>query len=175
MTHARGPNATRLTVTRPAPVATMSVRDLGAAFIRARYPFAVSTVFRSRRLVLLTVLAPLAWGSSYVVISGVVPPGRPLFTATCRLLPAGVILLAAAGRQTWRRPRGREWAHTIGLSLCNLALFYPLFVVAAYRLAGGVAAAAAGLQPIMVALPPAVLDRRAPRRPTVAVGVQLTS
>lgn len=42
----------------------------------------------------LTALAPLVWGSTYLVTTEMLPPDRPLLAATVRALPAGLILLA---------------------------------------------------------------------------------
>ena len=54
------------------------------------------------------------------------------------------------------------------LALCNFGLFFPLLVVAVYRLPGGVAAAAGGLQPLFVAgLSWLLVGRRPPRRELV--------
>ena len=38
---------------------------------------------------LLTMLAPAAWGLTYVVTTELLPPGRPLTAAALRALPAG--------------------------------------------------------------------------------------
>ena len=47
-----------------------------------------------RRVALLTAVAPLAWGSTYIVTAQLLPPDRPLFAAAVRALPAGLVLLA---------------------------------------------------------------------------------
>jgi probable blue pigment (indigoidine) exporter len=67
------------------------------------------------------------------------------------VLPAGIVLLVL-GRfvSTWR-PRGRrEWSATVGLALANFGIFFPLLIVAVYRLPGGVAASVGGTQPLLV-------------------------
>ncbi len=69
-----------------------------------------------------TVLAPVAWGTTYVTVTELLPDGRPLFVAAMRVVPAGVVLVvlgialthrqdpgAAAAR--WR-PHGAEWRRT---------------------------------------------------------------
>ncbi|WP_433175042.1 EamA family transporter [Actinoallomurus sp. CA-150999] len=84
----------------------------------------------------LTALTPLTWGSTYAVTTEFLPPGRPLFTATMRALPAGLALLAV----TRVLPRGAWlWRATV-LGLLNIGAFFPLLFLAAYRLPGGVAA-----------------------------------
>jgi probable blue pigment (indigoidine) exporter len=98
------------------------------------------------------------------------PADRPLLVATLRVLPAGLVLLAATWRRHWR-PRGRGWAHTAALALMNFGCFFPLLAVAIYRLPGGVAAAFGGLQPLLVAGLTSLLTGRPPSRSGLAVGV----
>ena len=43
--------------------------------------------------ILLTALAPLIWGSTYIVTSELLPPHRPFTAALIRVLPAGLLLL----------------------------------------------------------------------------------
>ena len=112
----------------------------------------------------------MAWGTTYVTVTELLPAGRPLLVATMRVLPAG-LLLVAAGRVTSRwRPRGREWWPTTVLAACNFALFFPLLTVAGYRLPGGVAAAVGGLQPLLVTGLSWPLNGRRPRAGDVALG-----
>ena len=118
----------------------------------------------------LTVLAPIVWGTTYIVITEVLPGDRPLFLATMRVAPAAVVLLAAGALVSPWRPRGAEWWRTGALGLFNFGLFFPLLVAAAYRLPGGVAAAAGGLQPLLVAALTWVIAGRRPRALHVAVG-----
>ncbi|MEV5709105.1 EamA family transporter [Actinoallomurus sp. NPDC052274] len=92
----------------------------------------------------LTALTPLVWGSTYAVTTEYLPPGRPLFTATMRALPAGLVLLAA----TRVLPRGVwVWRAAI-LGLLNIGAFFPLLFLAAYRLPGGVAAVLGAVGPL---------------------------
>ena len=48
---------------------------------------------RHTLILLLTALAPLIWGSTYLVTTEFLPPERPLTAAVLRVLPAGVLLL----------------------------------------------------------------------------------
>ncbi|MBF6238041.1 EamA family transporter [Nocardia otitidiscaviarum] len=92
----------------------------------------------------LTALAPLVWGSTYIVTTEFLPPDRPLFTALMRALPAGLLLLAV----TRLLPRG-EWVWRAGiLGVLNIGAFFPLLFLAAYRLPGGVAAVLGSAQPL---------------------------
>ena len=45
-------------------------------------------------VILATALAPLIWGSTYLVTTEFLPPGRPFTAALLRVLPAGLLLLA---------------------------------------------------------------------------------
>jgi probable blue pigment (indigoidine) exporter len=71
--------------------------------------------------------------------------------AAARVVPAGLALVAGGSLASRWRPRGPEWARTAVLALFNFGLFFPLLIVAVYRLPGGVAATAGGLQPLLVA------------------------
>jgi probable blue pigment (indigoidine) exporter len=117
-----------------------------------------------------TVLAPISWGTSYVTITELLPDGRPLLVASMRVVPAGLALLViAAARSRWR-PHGAEWRRVATLALFNFGIFFPLLVVAVYRLPGGVAATAGGLQPLLVAALAWRIARRRPRPLELAIG-----
>ncbi|MGN9793923.1 EamA family transporter [Streptomyces sp. OZ13] len=96
----------------------------------------------------LTALAPLAWGTTYVVTTELLPPGHPLFAGLLRALPAGLIALAI----TRTLPRGAWWWKAAVLGVLNIGLFFPLLFIAAERLPGGVAATLAAAQPLVVAV-----------------------
>jgi probable blue pigment (indigoidine) exporter len=117
-----------------------------------------------------TVLAPVAWGTTYVTVTELLPAGRPLVVAAARVAPAGVVLVAAGLVSSRWRPRGAEWGRTALLALCNFGLFFPLLIVAVYRLPGGVAAAAGGLQPLLVAGLSWLLSARRPAARELVVG-----
>jgi probable blue pigment (indigoidine) exporter len=117
-----------------------------------------------------TLLAPISWGTTYVVITELLPAGRPLLVATVRVLPSGLVLLAAGALVSRWRPRGADWWRTAVLALFNFGLFFPLLVAAVYRLPGGVAAAVGGLQPLLVAAASGLVTGRRPRALDLAVG-----
>jgi probable blue pigment (indigoidine) exporter len=124
-----------------------------------------------KRTAATTVLAPVAWGTTYVTVTELLPDGRPLLVAAGRIVPAGLLLLALGRLTSTWRPRGAvAWRRTALLAACNFGVFFPLLVVAVYRLPGGVAAAAGGLQPLLVAGLSWVLVGRRPRPLEVAVG-----
>jgi probable blue pigment (indigoidine) exporter len=122
------------------------------------------------RLTLLvagTAAAPAVWGTTYLVTTEALPPGRPLLTAALRALPAGLLLVAV----TRRRPTGRWWARAAVLGTLNIGAFFALLFVAAYRLPGGVAATLGAVQPLLAAgLGAAVLRERPSARTLAAAG-----
>ncbi|MEV6400019.1 EamA family transporter [Streptomyces sp. NPDC051907] len=97
---------------------------------------------------LLTALAPLTWGTTYIVTTELLPPGHPLFAGFLRALPCGLIALAIARTL----PRGAWWWKAAVLGVLNLGLFSALLFTAAERLPGGVAATLAAAQPLIVAV-----------------------
>jgi probable blue pigment (indigoidine) exporter len=104
-----------------------------------------------------TALAPLVWGTTYIVTTELLPPGHPLFAGLLRALPAGLIALSI----TRTLPRGAWWGKAAALGVLNIGLFLPLLFIAAERLPGGVAATLGAAQPLVVAvLAVAVLHER---------------
>ncbi len=119
----------------------------------------------------MTVLAPISWGTGYLVVTELLPPGRPLLVAAMRVVPSGLaLLLVVSARRSWWQPRGAEWWQTGVLAICNFGIFFPLLAVAVYRLPGGVAAAVGGLQPLLVVGLSFVVAARRPRSMEIAVG-----
>jgi probable blue pigment (indigoidine) exporter len=105
-------------------------------------------------------------------VTELLPAGRPLLVAAGRVLPAGLVLLAI-GRflSSWRPCGRREWATTIGLALANFGVFFPLLIVAGYRLPGGVAASVGGTQPLLVIAFSWLIVGRRSRLAEVVIGV----
>ena len=117
---------------------------------------------------LTAALAPMVWGSTYLVTTELLPPHRPLLAATVRSLPAGLVLVAL-GR---RLPSGRWWARAFVLGALNIGAFFFLLFVAAYRLPGGVAALIGSVQPLVVAvLAVVLLNQRARPADLAAAGL----
>lgn len=94
----------------------------------------------------LTGLAPMIWGSSYIVITLLLPSDFPLMSASIRALPAGILLLLFSPKL----PTGEWWWKTVVLSALNFSIFWSLLFVAAYRLPGGVAATLSAMQPLII-------------------------
>ncbi len=98
------------------------------------------------RDILITAIAPVAWGSTYLVTESFLPPDRPLFDAAMRALPAGLVLLAFRRRL----PHGEWWWKAAVLGVCNIGMFFPLIFLAAYQLPGGLAATLQATSPLAV-------------------------
>lgn len=96
--------------------------------------------------VLLTAVAPVAWGSTYIVTENYLPPDRPLFAALVRALPVGLVLLALRRQLP---PKGWRLKAVV-LGLCNIGFFFPLIFLAAYHLPGGLAATLQATSPLAV-------------------------
>jgi probable blue pigment (indigoidine) exporter len=102
--------------------------------------------------VALTAVAPIAWGSTYVVTRQLLPPDQPLWGAALRALPAGLLLLAVARRL----PRRDWWWRSLVLGTLNVGAFFVLVYVAATLLPSSVAStvmAAAALVLLLLAWP----------------------
>lgn len=109
------------------------------------------------RTLLITAVAPVAWGSTYLVTEQFLPADRPLFAALVRALPAGLILLAFRRRL----PSGIWWWRAAALGILNIGLFFPLIFLAAYHLPGGLAATLQATSPLAVmALAAGVINER---------------
>ncbi|WP_022884499.1 EamA family transporter [Glaciibacter superstes] len=100
------------------------------------------------RITLLTAVAPLVWGTTYVVTTELLPPGHPLFASFLRALPAGLLAIALSRAL----PTGAWWWKSAVLGVLNIGAFFPLLFLSAYYLPGGVAATLGAVQPLLVAL-----------------------
>lgn len=94
----------------------------------------------------LTALAPIVWGSTYLVTTEMLPAGIPLTLAVLRALPAGLLLILVLRKL----PEGIWWLRVVVLGVLNFSLFWWLLFIAAYRLPGGVAATVGAVQPLIV-------------------------
>ncbi len=108
---------------------------------------------------LITAIAPLLWGSTYIITTQILPPERPFSAAAIRVLPAGLLLLA------WCRhlPERSWWPRLLILAGLNIGVFQALLFIAAYRLPGGLAAIFGALQPLIMLLLTSLIDKQIPR------------
>lgn len=100
------------------------------------------------KYLLVTLIAPILWGTTYLVTTQFLPEQRPILFGALRALPVALVLMIFV-----RKFPSREWwAKIFWLSIFNIALFFGLFFYAAYRLPGGVAATIGAFNPFFVAL-----------------------
>ncbi|MFD7907788.1 MULTISPECIES: DMT family transporter [unclassified Kitasatospora] len=116
------------------------------------------------RWVLLTALAPLAWGANYYVTRAWLPPDQPLWGAALRALPAGLLLLALARR----RPHGPWWWRSALLGTLNTAVFFVLLYLASQQLPTSTAATVMAASPLAMLLTAWALAGQRPRRAHLA-------
>jgi len=103
---------------------------------------------KNSRILAVTAIAPIIWGTTYLVTSEILPPGRPFLAGALRALPAGLILVAI----TRSLPRGAWWWKSLVLGTLNIGAFFAFLFISAYRLPGGVSATLGAIHPLLVAL-----------------------
>ena len=96
--------------------------------------------------ILPTAVAPIIWGSTYIVTTEFLPEHHPVTIALLRALPAGLFLLLISRKL----PQGEWWAKVFILGALNFSIFLVLLFITAYRLPGGVAATLGATQPLIV-------------------------
>lgn len=99
------------------------------------------------RWVVVTAVAPVTWGATYFVTRQVLPADAPLWGATLRALPAGLVLLALSRR--W--PRGHWWWRSLVLGTLNVGAFFLLVYLAAQLLPTSIASSIMALAPLTLA------------------------
>lgn len=100
------------------------------------------------RWVLVTAIAPIAWGSTYFVTREFLPADSPLWGAALRALPAGLVLLALRPRM----PRGAWWWRSLVLGALNVGVFFALVYVAAQLLPTSLASTVMATSPVVMML-----------------------
>lgn len=95
----------------------------------------------------LAVVAPIIFGTTYLLTTEFLPPGRPLLIATMRSLPTGLVLIIGS-----RLPPPGWRLKFVLLSVLYSSAFFPLLFIAAYRLPGGIASVLNSLTPIIVVI-----------------------
>lgn len=112
---------------------------------------------------LITAVAPILRGPTYIVITALLPPDRPFTAAVLRTVPAGLLLLL------WCKalPARPLWSRLLVLAALNIGVFQALLFIAAYRLPGGLGAVLGSLQPLLVMLLSWRVDGESPARSAV--------
>ena len=98
--------------------------------------------------VLVTAIAPIAWGTTYFVTREFLPAGYPLYGAVIRALPAGILLLLVARA----RPRGAWWWKAAVLGALNVGLFFVLLYLTAQLLPSSLASTVMAVSPVALML-----------------------
>lgn len=114
---------------------------------------------KSLRWILLTAIAPIAWGSTYFVTRQFLPADVPLWGALFRALPAGLILLLISRRL----PHGVWWWRAAVLGILNVGGFFVLVYIAGQRLPSSVAATVMSASAAAMMLLAWMLRRQRPR------------
>jgi probable blue pigment (indigoidine) exporter len=102
---------------------------------------------RRSRWAYIAALTPVIFGTTYLLTTQFLPPGRPLLAATMRSLPTGIVLIIGG-----KIPPPGWWLRFAFLSVLYCSALFPLLFVAAYRLPGGVASVINSLTPIIVVI-----------------------
>jgi probable blue pigment (indigoidine) exporter len=93
----------------------------------------------------LAALTPIIFGTTYLLTTEFLPPGRPLLAGLMRSLPTGLVLIIGSPI-----PPRRWMVRFFVLSVLYASGLFPLLFIAAYRLPGGVAAVINSLSPLLV-------------------------
>lgn len=113
----------------------------------------------------LTAVAPIIWGSTYLVTTEFLPGFSPMAVALLRALPAGLLLMLIVREL----PSGVWWRRAFVLGALNISIFLSMLFVAAYRLPGGVAGTVLSVQNLIVVFLAAFL-LSSPVRPLAVTG-----
>ncbi|WP_345799815.1 EamA family transporter [Microbacterium sp. AZCO] len=111
------------------------------------------------RWLIVTAIAPIAWGSTYVVTRHLLPADAPLWGGVLRALPAGLLVLLLARRL----PHGSWWWRSIVLGALNVGGFFVLVYIAGQRLPSSLAATVMSTSAISIMLFAWLLLHRRPR------------
>ncbi|NJR40515.1 MAG: EamA family transporter [Leptolyngbyaceae cyanobacterium CSU_1_4] len=102
----------------------------------------------------LLLIAPFfLWGTAMVAMKGTIPHTTPLFMAGVRLVPAGVLILGAAGYMGKPQPKTwRAWLWIALFALVDGALFQGFLAEGLQRTGAGLGSVMIDSQPLAVAL-----------------------
>ena len=87
--------------------------------------------------ILTTAIAPIAWGTTYLVTTEFLPADRALLAGLLRAIPARIALAVI----TRSRPRGTGWVTAADLGALNIGCVSALLVMPRCGLPGGRACA----------------------------------
>ena len=120
---------------------------------------------------LLTAIVPIIWGTTYIVTTDVLPPGRPLLAGLMRALPAGLLLLLIFRRLPLVLAMLFD-PLSAALGAANIGGFFAFLFLAAYLLPGGVASIVTNTAPLwVIALSPIMLGTSMKLRQIIGAGI----
>ena len=102
---------------------------------------------------ILLVMPFFLWGTAMVAMKGVMPHTTPLFMATIRLIPAGILVLIVAAIIKRPQPQGwKAWAWILLFALVDGTLFQGFLAAGLVRTTAGLGSVMIDSQPLAVAL-----------------------
>lgn len=115
--------------------------------------FSKSSESRLSAFPLLLISPFFFWGTAMVAMKGVIPQTTPLFLATVRLAPAGVLILLAAMWMGRSQPAGwKAWSWITLFALVDGTLFQGFLAEGLARTSAGLGSVMIDSQPLAVAL-----------------------
>ncbi len=120
--------------------------------------------------IIITALAPIIWGTTYIVTTELLPADKPLLASVMRVLPVGLLLTLWSRKLPIYR-QGLDFDKNIFikiiiLSFLNITCFQALLFVSAYRLAGGISAVIGSVQPLIIMGLIAIVHKEPPKLTT---------
>lgn len=114
----------------------------------------MASPLNSNKTPTLVLIAPFfLWGTAMVAMKGVIDTTTPLFLATLRLVPAGVLVLMVAALLGRKQPQSWQgWAWIGGFALVDGTLFQGFLAEGLQRTGAGLGSVMIDSQPIAVAL-----------------------
>ena len=95
----------------------------------------------------IAILAPIFWGSTYSAVALFLGDLSPYWMAVWRALPAGLLMLMIS-----RRGLPLSLPRMLAVSFFNIAAFFLLLFIAAYRLPGAIAGTLGATLPLVLML-----------------------
>ena len=112
-----------------------------------------STLNQDKTPTLLLIAPFFLWGTAMVAMKGVLATTTPLFLATLRLVPAGILVLIFAAVLGRKQPQNWQgWAWIGGFALVDGTLFQGFLAEGLQRTGAGLGSVMIDSQPIAVAL-----------------------
>ena len=108
----------------------------------------ITSVEATLRWAFVTALAPVAWGTTYFVTHRFLPADYPLYGASIRALPAGLLLLLVHRKL----PVGSWWWRSLVLGTLNMGAFFALIYLAAQTLPTSIASTIMATSPVVLML-----------------------